>query len=259
MYLLRRQYHSALFRVRPVASLYQKTYKVIREWILTGSLASGERLIEQRLSERLEVSRTPIREALRQLQRENLVQTDQSGSLRVTVVSIADAIQLYDCRLGLEQVAAIGACENATLHQLEELKQSLVQARLSSSSISLFEGSQEPQIDQVDELDNRLGVDQNFHYLLAESSGNPWLLNLLEQVFSQMALLRLATTYRNPDVLEIWTEHERIIEALDQRDSAAAAAAVRSHLVASKIRVIQELQALQDNNLVAKNLTFPLT
>ena len=60
-----------------------------------------------------------------------------------------------------------------------------------------------------------------------------------------MALLRLTTTYQQPDVLEIWAEHERIIEAIMQRDSQAAAVAVRDHLIASKARVVQALQGLK--------------
>jgi len=63
-----------------------------------------------------------------------------------------------------------------------------------------------------------------------------------------MTLLRLTTTYRNPDVLEIWAEHERIVEAIVQRDSQAAAKAVRDHLVASKARVVQELQGLNSQD-----------
>lgn len=246
-------------RVDPMNSLYQQTYRTLRQNILAGELAPGERLIEQRLAERLVVSRTPIREALRQLQREGLIQADLGGGLRVTTISIADAIQLYDCRLGLEQVAAIGACENATSLQLDGLRHCLDQARPhpTAPSLSTAEVSHIPPV-QTDPqaLEIRLGIDQGFHHLLAQSSGNPWLVNLLDQVFSKMSLLRLTTTYRNPDVLEIWNEHEQIVLAIGQRDPQAAAAAVRSHLVASKARVVQELQGLPPD-AVAQSLSFP--
>ncbi|MBE9062166.1 GntR family transcriptional regulator [cf. Phormidesmis sp. LEGE 11477] len=223
-----------------MGKLFSKTYLALRQEILSGKLASGKSLIEQTLADRFEVSRTPIREAIRQLQREGLVESNRGGGLRVTVVTIADAIHLYDCRLGLEQVAAMGACENATAAQLEDLQDCLAQANLSDPTDPSMRSP-----NNVDELENRLRIDQSFHRLLADSSGNPQLADLLEQVFSKMALLRLTTTYQNPDVLEIWAEHEQIVAAIVQRDSQAAAIAVRNHLVASKMRVVQALQGLK--------------
>lgn len=241
-----------------MGKLFSKTYLALRQEILSGKLVSGESLIEQTLANRFEVSRTPIREAIRQLQQEGLVESDRGGGLRVTVITIADAIHLYDCRLGLEQVAAMGACENATAAQLEDLQDCLAQANL-AEPIVVEDGPKSKTgkkikksasgcintTDNAEELENRLHIDQSFHRLLAESSGNPQLADLLEQVFSKMALLRLTTTYQNPDVLEIWAEHERIVDAILQRDPQAAAIAVRNHLVASKSRVVQALQGLK--------------
>ncbi|MEL6352654.1 MAG: GntR family transcriptional regulator [Cyanobacteria bacterium J06627_28] len=232
-----------------MGKLFSKTYLALRQEILSGKLVSGESLIEQALANRFKVSRTPIREAIRQLQQEGLVESDRGGGLRVTVITIADAIHLYDCRLGLEQVAAMGACENATSAQLEDLQDCLAQANLAepiaAGDIARSELSDSGNDDHSDELENRLQIDQSFHRLLAESSGNPQLADLLDQVFSKMALLRLTTTYQSPDVLEIWAEHEQIVEAILQRDSQAAAIAVRNHLVASKARVVQALQGLK--------------
>jgi len=234
----------------PMGKLFSKTYLALRQEILSGKLVSGESLIEQTLADRFKVSRTPIREAIRQLQQEGLVESDRGGGLRVTVITIADAIHLYDCRLGLEQVAAMGACENATPAQLEDLQDCLAQADLADPIVIDDTGENKSGIsersnDNSDELENRLRIDQSFHRLLAESSGNPQLADLLEQIFSKMALLRLTTTYQSPDVLEIWAEHERIVEAILQRDSQEAALAVRNHLVASKARVVQALQGLK--------------
>ena len=227
-----------------MGKLFSKTYMALRQEILSGNLVSGESLVEQTLADRFAVSRTPIREAIRQLQQEGLVEADRGGGLRVTVITIADAIHLYDCRLGLEQVAAVGACENATPTQVEDLQDCLAQANLSDSSGR----------NQADELEDRLHIDQSFHRLLAESSGNPWLADLLEQIFSKMALLRLTTTYQDPDVLEIWAEHERIVSAIEQRDAQAAATAVRDHLVASKLRVVEALQGIK-SDVPLQNIT----
>ncbi len=92
-----------------------------------------------------------------------------------------------------------------------------------------------------------LDLDYRFHRLLAESSGNPWLVNLLDQIFDKMLLVRIQTIKRNPNVLEIRLEHHQIYEALVQRDVDAAVRAIRKHLTASKQRVMREVQPLEPN------------
>ena len=88
-------------------SLYEQVYTALRSSILAGDFAPGSRLIETQLTEWLNVSRTPLREALRQLQKEGLVTTDTSG-LQVATISATDAIELYDCRLVLEKLSIEG-------------------------------------------------------------------------------------------------------------------------------------------------------
>ena len=124
-----------------MGKLFSKTYLALRQEILSGKLASGKCLVAQPLADKFGVSRTPIREAIRQLQQEGLVESDRRGGLRVTVVTIADAIHLYDCRLGLEQIAAMGACENATPAQLEDLQDCLAQANLADSMVTETTGN----------------------------------------------------------------------------------------------------------------------
>ncbi|NEQ47333.1 MAG: GntR family transcriptional regulator [Leptolyngbya sp. SIOISBB] len=216
------------------ASLHEQTYQTLRTSILSGELAPDERLVETQLAQQLAVSRTPIREALRQLQREGLVTMDTSGGLRVISISVADAVHLYDCRIALEQAAVSEACLNASDLTLEELQQSIAQAeravQRAASTLNTFE---------------MLNLDYQFHRQIAESTGNPWLTDLLDQVFDKMMLLRVQTTRHNPKVLEICSEHRQICAAIASRDPDTAIAAIQAHLGASKIRVVKALAALQ--------------
>lgn len=214
-------------------SLHEQTYQALRTSILSGDIAPGDRLVETQLAEQLQVSRTPVREAIRQLQREELVTPDSNGGLRVTTISTTGAIQLYDCRIALEQLAVVGACEKASASQIKKLNQCVVSAK------ELTSKSSHPNSSQM------LDLDYQFHLLIAESSGNTWLVSLLEQVFSKMALLRLQTTNHNPDVLEIRNEHYQVYEAIAQRNVEAATQAIQNHLNASKARVVQEIENLQ--------------
>lgn len=217
-------------------SLQEQAYQALRTAILSGELAPGQRLVETQLAKELQVSRTPIREAIRLLQHENLATIDLNGTLRVATISITDALQLYDCRIALEQQSVIEACHNATELQLQDLKVLVEQAeklvKSKPSQLTSF---------------RLLDLDYRFHRLLAQSSSNPWLVSLLDQVFDKMQLLRIQTTKNNPDVLEIRTEHRRIYEPVRERNPEAAVQAIKEHLTASKERVIREVQQLQQD------------
>lgn len=212
-------------------SLYEQVYTALRAGILTGEFAPGSRLIETQLTEWLNVSRTPLREALRQLQKEGLVIADTSG-LQVATISAADAMELYDCRLVLEKLAVAGACEKASKQQLRTLEQYVIQAE-----------AKDPCSSDVQVLLQLLDIDYQFHHLIAESSGNRRLVLLLDQLFDAMALLRIQTLKQNPSVLEIRLEHRQVYEAIAQKNIATATATIQLHLLASKARVVKELQS----------------
>ncbi|GFE68817.1 GntR family transcriptional regulator [Chroococcus sp. FPU101] len=215
-------------------SLQVQAYQALRTAILSGELEPGQRLVETQLAEKLQVSRTPIREAIRLLQQENLVNLEPSGGVRVATFSCADAIQLYDCRISLEQLSVADACLHATETQFQQMEMMLEQAeRLVAAKptrLNCF---------------RQLDLDYRFHRLLAQSSGNPWLVLLLDQVFDKMQLLRIQTTKNNPLVLDIRMEHRAIYDAVRSRNPQTAKEAITSHLSASKERVIREMEQIQ--------------
>lgn len=215
-------------------SLYEQVYQALRSAILTGSLAPGDRLVETQLAEWLQVSRTPLREALRQLQQDGLVTADVSGGLRVTTITADDAEELYDCRLALEALAVAGACRHAKPEHLQAIEACVTQAEGATAN---SHGSLDPE--------KLLNVDYQFHHLIAESSGNRRLVSLLDTLFDAMALLRIQTLQQNPNVLDIRLEHRQIYQAILSGDSDAAVAAMSHHLRASKIRVVNEIEAAQ--------------
>ena len=230
------QQYPSTTHVQPISrgqSLHEQTYLAIRTAILSGKFASSDRLIESQLSTILGVSRTPIREALRQLQRDNLVVADDRGGLSVTQLSATDAGHLYDCRMGLEEIAVAQACIHITNTQLKQLKKAVEKAEKnwgkSGQRLTNFQ---------------LLHMDYEFHRLLAESSDNPWLISLLDQLFDKMALIRIRTMQHNPEVLEIRGEHRSIYEAVEAGDATAAVEFMHQHLVASRVRVIAEIQQL---------------
>ena len=225
-------------------SLRQQVYQALKQIILKGDLASGERVVETKLAAQLQVSRTPIREAIGQLKREQLIVSKDNGGFRVATLSVRDAAQLYDCRIALEQLAVADACKHITSKQLKQLEKYVLLAEKLAKS--------EPS--KSDSL-KLLEIDYQFHHLIAESSGNQWLLTLLEQVFDKMALLRVQTTKHNPQVLEIRLEHREVYEAIAQaRKEFPASVAqkyidlaqstIKEHLMKSKARVVDEMEII---------------
>lgn len=215
--------------------LREQTYQVLRTSIFAGELAPGDRLIETQLAHQLQVSRTPIREAIRQLQQDGLAVADPQGGMRIITLSSQDAIQLYDCRMALEKLSVAQACKQANDKGLQQLEVLFEQAEKADqrrdSNLNLFQ---------------RLDADHQFHHHIAHLSGNPWLVTLLDQVFAKMALLRIQTTRHDPNVLEIRMEHQPVYDAIANRQSDQAIIAIQDHLTASKSRVVQAVIDLQD-------------
>ena len=222
-----------MIAIKKSQSLRQQVYQALRQIILTGDLNSGERIVETKLADQLQVSRTPIREAIGQLHREKLIVSNPKGGFKVATLSIRDAVQLYDCRIALEQLAVAEACEHITARQLKQLEK----------YVQLAEQSAASQTKKTDSY-QLLEIDYQFHHLVAESSGNQWLLSLLEQVFDKMALLRVQTTKHNSNVLEIRLEHRQVYEAIAQKKVDLAQAKIAEHLTASKARVTRELEII---------------
>jgi len=216
--------------------LHELIYLNLRSSILTGQIGLGDRLVESRLAERLQVSRTPIREAIRRLQQEGLLTTDSINGITPVEISLSNAIHLYDCRIALETLAVEGACHRATSEKIDQLRHILTQADLAQQAHC----TDSPPVVSDSALHQR-DLNYAFHRLIAESSQNPWLVSLLDQLANQVKLLRLQILQVPVDVGVIQSEHWTIVEAIAQRDTAVAVAHLRQHLEISKARVTKTL------------------
>ncbi|MGG6240946.1 FCD domain-containing protein [Nodosilinea sp. AN01ver1] len=215
------------------SSLYEQTYLALRSAILSGDIAADERLIETQLADQLEVSRTPVREAIRRLQQESLIQVDSDGGLYIVKLSLKDAIKLYDCRIALERLAVLEACEHATPHHLQKIEQNLVLAEAAAKASPSAQGN--PTVDSI----RLLELSCEFHQLIAKSSGNSWIVSLLDQISQKITLIRVQTLKGLDQLIDIDTEHRQIYEAIARRDSAAAEQQMVNHLRSSQARIVE--------------------
>ncbi len=216
-------------------SLQDQAYQALRTAILSGELVPGQRLIETQLAQKLQVSRTPIREALHQLKQADLVVEDR-GVLSVAKFTSEDARKLYECRLALENVSVKEACRNASDRQLKQIENLIEKAeKLLNAEPTKLTSFQ------------LLDLDYRFHREIAQGSNNEWLVSLLDRLFDKMILVRIQTMLSNPAVLEVRWEHRQIYDAILARNSEQAVQAIQDHLIASQARVVLELEQIQQS------------
>lgn len=187
----------------------------LRRAILTGEFRAGEPMVETELAERLRVSRGPIREALRQLELESLVEVQPSGRTLVVGLSREGILGLYDARICLEKHALELAARQVTDTDVRRMEQIIDEMRTASSS-------------------GRHGVmadlDMTFHREFFAIAGNRVLAQLWEVLNPQIRSLLEITDIINPRVASITEKHQRILDGLARRDGQAAQAALVSHL-----------------------------
>lgn len=223
-----------VFSLQPIPrprSLCEQVYQSLYEAILSGGMSPGERLVETKLAQQFNVSRTPIREAIRQLQLKGLVQQNQGGGMYVIQISLEDALHLYDCRMALEQLAVRHACQQVQSPDLNQIEQTL------AAMEQTFEPGEAIAQDQTEQHLNLLSLNFQFHGFLATYSRNPWILPLLEQVFEKITLLQIRASRTADDLAAIHAEHRDVFEAIARQNEQAAIAAITNHLSVSKDRI----------------------
>jgi len=184
------------------SSLSGRVFNILREEILNGKYKDNEELKEVAIGNELGVSRTPVREALRQLELEGLVQIIPNKGAYVTGITPKDVKDIYMIRTSLEGMCARLACDNITPEQLEELEENVYLASFHSSK---------GHTDQLTELDNR------FHHILYEACDSKMLQNLLEDFHHYVIRLRKITLSTSRGV-ESNKEHKAIMEAIKNKD-----------------------------------------
>jgi DNA-binding GntR family transcriptional regulator len=198
------------------ASGAQLVYSQLRERILNLDLAPGARLHEAELAAELAVSRTPLREALRMLLAEDLVDQLPTGGMLVRRLDLQDMRELYAVRAALEGLAAREAAQRLTEADLEALERLVEQMRLL--------------VDHPAEL-TRLGGE--FHARIAAAAGNRRCEQLLRQLHGHMRRYHVLSSRRGHRRRVALEDHRALFEALRARDPDAAERTVHDHIMAA--------------------------
>ena len=202
-------------------------FKTLREAILKGDLAPGERLMEIKLANQLGVSRTPIREAIRKLELEGLVVMVPRKGAEVAKITEKDLRDVLEVRASLEELAISLACERITDEKIAELKDALEQFR------TVIKGKDVTKIAQMDVA---------FHDVIFEATQNARLVQMVNNLREQMYRYRLEYLKDFSTHSRLDEEHVKIFEAVSARDIERATALIREHIYNQEVTVVKNIQ-----------------
>ena len=200
-------------------------FNTLRQAILRGELKPGERLMEIQLANKLGVSRTPIREAIRKLELEGLVLMIPRKGAEVAEITEKNMLDVLEVRRALEELAVKLACERITEEEIQELKDAAdaFQKILSEKDIT--------KIAEADEA---------FHDVIFKSTGNDRLIQLLNSLREQMYRYRLEYLTREEYHPQLLEEHQQIIDRITRKDQSEAAELIDRH-IGNQVDVMLEM------------------
>lgn len=213
------------------ASVAMSVHQALKDDIMHFHFKPGERLFEERLSARYNVSRTPIREALRRLEQEGLVVSRGSDGRFVQEFDVKSYEGIYHVRMVLEDLSVAQACRAARHEDVEQL------AATWEEGLS----AQEAELDG-----SYIRADERFHLGLAELSGNDYLVESLKRINDRLHVIRTVDFTTRDRLIATKSQHDEILAAMLRDRTEEAREAMRRHILESKTTIA---------DLVARALT----
>jgi DNA-binding GntR family transcriptional regulator len=195
----------------------------LRRFIVEGVLEAGKKLNERELCETLDISRTPLREALKVLASEGLVEIAPNRGASVSKMSEAELRETFELMSGLEAFSGELACERITASEIAEIK-ALHYAMLACRA--------------QNDLAGYYSRNQAIHDKINEAARNSALRQTYVSVNRRLQALRFRSNFQTPKWDRAIHDHEEMLEALDARDGKRLAAILRHHLLEKRDAVL---------------------
>lgn len=202
-------------------------FQTLRQAILKGELEPGERLMEIHLAQKLGVSRTPVREAIRKLELEGLVIMIPRKGAIVADITLSDLEDVLEVRLALEELAVRQACRNYSEEQMHRLK------KASDDFKRILYGT---------DVIAYAEADEEFHAVIYEMTGNRKLVQILNNLREQMYRYRMEYLKDKLSHAQLVLEHEKIVHALEERNEVKAVEVMVLHVERQKQYMIHRLE-----------------
>lgn len=212
-------------------SLVEDAYRVLKASILDGTLPAGYQAVEHRIADQLNMSRTPVHEAVIRLQHEGLVRVLPRRGVQVLPISAADMVEVYQLLVAMEGMAAV------LLAQDPERAEPSV--RMMEDATNQMERAL-----KVEDLRGWARADDQFHRLLVNECGNRRLAKVAATMVDQAQRARAVTLSFRPMPHASVQEHRVLISAIRAGDTAGARAAAEAHRTRASGEIIKAIERL---------------
>ena len=222
--------HELKVNMNEYLPLRDVVFNTLRQAILKGELEPGERLMEIQLADRLGVSRTPIREAIRKLELEGLVLMIPRKGAEVAKISEKSLRDVLEVRRSLEELAIELACqrmEEPELNALEQAQDAFRKAIEKGDAMEIAE------------------TDEHYHDIIYNGTGNSRLVQILNNLREQMYRYRLEYIKDAAKRQILIVEHDHILKAVKEHHVAEAKTAIREHIDNQEITVSKNIKEHQ--------------
>jgi len=200
-------------------SLGQDVFDYLKNAIIDQTIEPGARLVESKIADMLGISRTPLREALHKLEREDWIEKNPSGGFQVVTLTKDDIEQTFGIRSVLEAYAARLAAEN---HQDRDLAP--LEKKIEEFKVCLESG----------DSDNLQKINTQFHDLLYALSKSPKLIKMINQLRAQISRFRQIILKQNEYAHKSNEDHVKMLAAIKNRDGKTVEQLVRDHIIKGK-------------------------
>lgn len=207
-------------------SLGQDVFDYLKQAIIEQDIAPGERLVESRIADMLGISRTPLREALHKLEREDWIEKIPSGGFQVKILTIEDIEETFGIRSVLEAYAARLAAQNHREKDLAPLEKKMAQYQRCLEN---------------NETDRLQEINTEFHDLLYALSQSPRLIKMINQLRAQISRFRQIILRQQTFALESNEDHINMLAAIRERNGNRVEILVRDHILRGKAAVLNKL------------------
>ena len=219
-------------------SLTQRVYKDLRTAILTGKIAGGTRLVESTLAADMQVSRTPIREALHKLALEGLLYSIPRAGYIVEEMSDYDIQDLFTTRMNIEQIAARLAMEKISEEELKQLA-----LNIKKTDAVLESGLTEKMAD----------LDMAFHGIIYKATRSKTLYQICQTLSDHTLKYRIALIHLPEIAQKTRDGHSKIYEAILSKEPSRVDEAIQSHLQLAKGDIKELLERKRHEDFISQN------
>jgi DNA-binding GntR family transcriptional regulator len=204
-------------------SLTHRIYENLKEDIINQKFKENSIITEKELAKKYKVSKSPVREALRKLNLEGFIEILPRKGYFITSISFEDLKNIFQIRMILEVGAVEIAIENASLNDIKKLKEITNTKIKTINAKSYIEYSE---------------INYQFHLLIAKSTNNNMLTNMIEGVLNQLRRV-LYRDLCNLDFENMKNEHLKIVDAIEKKDISLARRMMEKHLLDAKKRIFE--------------------